>query len=117
MLDVLREIKEYDAIFFVPHPENDDQVKIEAAVYKEPSEKIGGSSMGDLFDIILFRLDEDDVVTDLDRFDGILVEPRTYISRMIKEDWYGMVSRKTTISNRITDKVFANWQELSYNNQ
>ena len=117
MLDVLRGIKEYDTIFFVPHPEDDEQVKIEVAQYKTTSEKVPGSEMGDMFEIILFRLDEEDKVTDLDRFDGILTEPRTYVSRMIKDDWYGMVSRKTTTSNTITDKVFANWQDLSYNNE
>ena len=47
MLDVLRGIKEYDTIFFVPHPEDDEQVKIEVAQYKTTSEKVPGSEMGD----------------------------------------------------------------------
>jgi hypothetical protein len=116
MLEVLREINEYDTIFFVPHPENENQVKIDVALYREKAEKLNGSEMGDMFDIILFRMDEEDV-TDLDRFEGILVEPRTYISRMIKDDWYGMITRKTTTSHQLADEVFANWKEMSYNKQ
>ena len=117
MLDVLRNIKEYDTIFFVPHPEDDNQVKLEVAQYKKAGEKIGGSSMGDNFDIILFRLNDDYDITDLDRFDAILVEPREYVSRMVKEDWYGMVSRKTTTSDEMANGVFANWSSMCYNNE
>ena len=116
MLDVLREIKEYDTIFFVPHPEDDDQVKIEIAQYKKAGEKLDGSEMGDMFDIIVFRLNEEYDMCDLDRFEGILVEPREYVSRMVKQDWYGMVSRKTTTSGEMANGVFAKWSSMCYNN-
>ena len=115
MLDVLREIEEYDTIFFVPHPEDDDQVRVEVGEYKTKGEKIGGSTIGDNFDIILFKLNEEDAIVDLDRFDGILLEPREYISRMIKDDWYGMVSRKTTTSGELADRIFAKWTDMCYN--
>jgi len=114
MLEAFRDIKDYDTIFFVPHPDDENQVKIDIATYKDRGEKLDGSEMGDMFDIILFRMDDEDV-TDLDRFEGILVEPRTYISRMIKEDWYGMVTRKTTTSKSMADDVFANWSDMAYN--
>ena len=115
MFGQFRDIKEFDTIFFVPHPEDDNQVKVEVAQYKEPSEKVPGSVMGDMFDIILFRMC-DDTVIDLDRFDGILSDPKTYVSRMIKEDWYGLVTRKTVDSNTLTDKIFAEWSNMCYNN-
>ena len=94
--------------------DDENQVKIDIATYKDRGEKLDGSEMGDMFDIILFRMDDEDV-TDLDRFEGILVEPRTYISRMIKDDWYGMVTRKTTTSKSMADDVFANWSDMMYN--
>lgn len=114
MLSVFQKIKDFDTIFFVPNPEsdNDNEVQIEVANYKEVGEKIGGSELGDLYDIIVFRLDEECNVTDLDKFEGILIEPREYVSRMIKEDWYGMVSRKTTTSDKLTTDVFAKWSAL-----
>lgn len=113
MLDVLKEIKEYDTIFFVPHPQDDNQVKLEVAMYKDKGEKLGGSSMGDSFEIILFRLNEEYDITDLDRFDAILVDAREYVSRMVKDDWYGMVARKTSTSGEMANGVFAKWEKMS----
>jgi hypothetical protein len=118
MLDVFRAIKDYDTIFFTPNLDSDEgDVKIEVAHLKERGEKIGGSEMGDMFDIVLFRLNEEDDITDLERFEGILIDARVYVSRMVKESWYGMVSRKTTTSNKLTDSVFANWLELCNNKE
>ena len=114
MLSIFQKLKNFDTIFFVPNPESDDdnEVQIEVAQYKESGEKIGGSEMGDLYDIIVFRLSEEYKVTDLDKFEGILIEPREYVSRMIKDDWYGMVSRKTTTSDKLTTDIFAKWSAL-----
>jgi hypothetical protein len=111
MLSVFRDIKNFDTIFFVPNLEKDDdnEVQIEVAQYKEAGEKVDGSEMGDMYEIILFRMDEEYNLIDLDKFEGILVEPREYVSRMIKEDWYGMVTKKTTTSNKLTSDVFAKW--------
>lgn len=114
MLDFFREVDEYDAVLFVPDG-NENKLKIQITKYKEFGEKIGGSNLGDLFDIIIFRLSEDYDITDLDRFDGILVDAREYISRMIKEDWYGYICRKTTTSTKASDEIFANWTDLMYN--
>jgi hypothetical protein len=113
MLEALREIVDYDTIFFVPHPEDDSQVKLEVAKYKEMGEKLDVGLAGDSYDIILFRLNEEEEITDLDKFQGVLSEPREYISRMIKDDWYGMVSRKTTTSHRLVDDVFAKWNSYT----
>lgn len=116
MLDIFREIHDYDAVLFVPDPEgNENQLKVQVTKFKEFGEKIGGSPMGDLFDIIIFRLTDDFDITHLERFEGILVDSREYISRMIKEDWYGYVCKKTTTSNKVSDEIFANWKNLSYN--
>ena len=114
MLEVFRKINNYDTIFFVPNEESDDEneVKVEIAQYKEHGEKIGGNDLGDMYDIILFRMDEEYNVTDLDKFEGILLDPREYVSRMIKQDWYGMVSKKTTTSYKLVDDVFAKWSAL-----
>ena len=116
MLEFFRSVKDYDTIFFTPNDEGDNQVKIEVAHLKEKGDKIGGSEMGDLLDIILFRMDNEEDITDLEKFEGILIDPRVYVSRMIKEDWYGMVSRKTTTSNTFTEQVFANWLDMCNNN-
>jgi len=115
MLEQLREIKEYDAIFFIPHDEDDSLTNVSVASYKKDGEKIGGTELGDFYDIILFRLNEEDDITDLEKFEAILVDPRVYVSRMVKEDWYGLVAKKTTSSDKFVNDTFANWSNLSYN--
>ena len=58
--------------------------------------------------------DEDDII-ELEKFEAILVDPKVYVSRMVKADYYGMVAKKTTTSEDFVAKTFANWTELSYN--
>lgn len=114
MLEDLKSITNYDMIFFTPadDEENDDAVAIVSAQYKQPGEKLEGNSSGDAFEIVLFRMDEEDNLIDLDRFTGILIEPREYISRMIMDQWFGMVARKTTTSDGVVSDVFASWAEI-----
>lgn len=117
MLDVFKGIEEYDTIFFVPHPDDDNQVKVEVAQYIDKGIKLDGSEIGDMFDIIIFRFNEEYDIIDLDRFEGILIEPREYVSRMLKSNWFGMVTRKTTTSKTMADNVFANWSNMCDNNE
>jgi hypothetical protein len=112
MIAALKEIDSFDALFFTPHPEEDDWVHIHAANYKKVGEKIGGTALGDFYDIILFRLDDKDEIVDLDKFEAILVDPKVYVSRMVKEDWYGMVAKKTTTSNTFVEDIFAKWNDF-----
>lgn len=115
MLEELRNIKDYDAIFFIPHEEDDTLTNVNVASYKNASEKIGGTELGDFYDIILFRMSDEDEVIDLERFQAILVDPRVYVSRMVKSDYYGLVAKKTTTSDKFVDDTFDNWSNLSYN--
>ena len=111
MIDALKDMKDNDAIFFIPHEDDEELVNVKAATYKEFGEKIGGSEVGDLYDIIIFRLSEDYNVIDLDKFEGILIDPRYYVSRMIKSDWFGLVAKKTTTPNTFVQDVFDSWRE------
>ena len=111
MLKQLQDIKEYDTIMFIPHPEDETLTNVNVATYKKQGEKIGGTALGDFYDIILFRLDDEYNMTDLDKFEAILAEPRYYVSRMIKEDWYGLVAKKTTTSEKFVNDVFDKWSE------
>lgn len=117
MLKQLQEITEYDTIMFIPHPEDDTLTNINVASYKKEGEKIGGTPLGDFYDIILFRMNEEDDIVDLDKFEAILVDPRVYVSRMVKEDWYGMVAKKTTTSESFVANTFASWSDMSYNTE
>ena len=109
MLEALKAMENYDIIFFTPHEENEDEVSVQSATYKTPGEKIGGTEMGDFYDIVLFRMDEEDELIDLERFQAILVDPRVYVGRMVKSDYFGMVAKKTTNSDNMVDDIFAKW--------
>ena len=66
----------WDTVFFTPTGD-DNQVKLEIAHTKVPGEKVGGSAMGDLFDIVIFQLTDEFDIKNLDRFEGILSHPRS----------------------------------------
>jgi hypothetical protein len=113
MLNLLRNVAtDYDAIFFTPHDKEDDAIEVRSVTYKEKGNEVGGTEMGHFYDIVLFRLSDEYDMTDLDKFSAILVDPRVYISRMIKDDWYGLVAKKTTTSDRFVKDVFDKWASV-----
>jgi hypothetical protein len=111
MLEYLKKLKNdpegpFDAIFFLPG-ENDDEVHIEASIFKTPGEKIGGNSLGDSYEVVLFKDDtENDKLYDVDRFEAIFLDPYEYISNLIPQNWFGMVVRKTTTSGGFIQRIF-----------
>lgn len=113
MLESLREAKNenFDAFFFMPGPE-EDLVKVEGAIYKDPGESIEGSSMGSMYHIMLFKQDEDGAPIEPDLFEAILVEPLEYISRLITCDFYGLIAKKTTTSNEFIQKSFDKLKDI-----
>jgi hypothetical protein len=113
MLDFLKDLKNdgHDAIFFLPGDKK-DQVHIESAVYKNPGENVGNSAMGNAYHVILFKEDnESDGIYDVDRFDAIFIDPLEYISDLIPQQWYGVMARKTTTSNKFIENVFDKLKE------
>lgn len=113
MLEALKEMKDYDILFFTPHEVEEDQVEVKSAIYKDRGEPLDIHCEGvhHSFDIVLFRMD-DDGMKDLERFQGVLTEPREYVSRMIKSDYYGFVARKTTTSSKVVQDTFDTWSTI-----
>jgi hypothetical protein len=107
MLEFLREFRDvtFDAIWFLPGNKL-GTVTIESNRYKNPGEKLSGSDYGDAYHVILFREDDGGDLCHIDRFEGILGEPLEYISGLIKQDWFGMIAKKTTTSTEFVDKLF-----------
>lgn len=98
MLEYLKDIEEYDALFFMPHPEVD--IHIQSNRYKNPGTPIDVGSVGPTWHVLLFKCNEEtDTVENLDAFDAVLSDPREYISTLIPEGWFGIVAKKTTTSN------------------
>jgi hypothetical protein len=93
---------QYDCLSFLPS--ENDSVKVEAGRLVDPGEKLGGSAMGDSYEIVLFK-DGEDGVTDIDHFKAILGCPMEYASFIIPGGWYGLITSWTTNSNEITDDL------------
>ena len=96
----------FDAFFFLPG-ENKNTVHLEGATYKEPGEKIGGSSMGDSYHVILFKAAEDGQLVNIDRFNAIFVDPVVYMSGLIESGWFGILTKMTTTSEKFINSTFA----------
>lgn len=90
---------DYDCLTFLPSEDNN--IHIEAGKLTEPGEKLGGSVMGDSYEIVLFK-DSEEGVTDIDHFKAILGCPMSYASFIIPAGWYGMITKWTTTSGEIT---------------
>lgn len=107
MIEIPKALKEepFDTFFFLPG-EKEDTIHLESATYKEPGEKVGGSKMGDEYHIILFREAEDGELVDVEQFNAVLIDPVTYITRMLGIEWFGIISRMTTTSEKFIKTTF-----------
>jgi hypothetical protein len=112
MIEFPEEMKKckYDVLFFLPGTE-EETIHLEQQVYKKPGKKLDGSALGDSYHIVLFKIRESEMV-DLDNFDAILIDPFTYISQLIPQNWYGFVAKKTTTSNKFLKSTLDNLSSL-----
>jgi len=101
----------YDTILFLPG-EKDNEIRVEGSVYKDPGQKLDGSESGDCYHIILFKLEEEGNPIHLDKFEAILLAPLEYIARLIPDEWYGVVSKKTTTSQSFIESTFDKLKEM-----
>jgi hypothetical protein len=112
MIEFPEEMKKckYDVLFFLPGSKH-ETIHLEQQVYKKPGKKLDGSVLGDAYHIVLFKLEEDEMV-DLDNFDAILIDPFTYIGQLIPQNWYGLVAKKTTTSKKFLKSTLDNLSSL-----
>lgn len=109
----MKELGEFDTIFFMPTEKNN--IHVQSNVYKNKGTPIETSVVGDKWHIILFQEDdeEDDeemCIKNFDTFEAIFSDPREYISDLIKCGWYGIISRKTTTSENFYQEALAKFQ-------
>jgi hypothetical protein len=103
MREFLRILKNenFDGLNFYRNQTGD--LEVDGFSYKNPGEKLAGSEMGDLYDIIIFPEDPPKMP---ERFKAILISPLDYISRMIDSGFLGVVAKATTTSDGILEDVF-----------
>ena len=93
---------DFDCLTFMPS--EDDNVRIEAGKFEKQGEKLGGSSMGDSYEIVLFK-DGEEGPTHIDHFRAILGCPLEYASFLIPAGWYGTIMKYTTTSTEIAEDM------------
>jgi hypothetical protein len=91
----------FDGINFYRNEEG--KMEITSFLFKKPGEKIGGSTSGDLYDIIIFPEDPPKMP---EKFQAILISPLDYIENMIDNGFLGVVSKVTTTSAEFIDTTF-----------
>lgn len=97
-------IEDFDGInFYRKDPMN---VNITGFKLENSGIKKEGSSMGDLYDIILFS----DVINGPsilpERFQAILISPMHYVESMIENGFLGIVLKATSTSDEFMDDLF-----------
>jgi hypothetical protein len=103
MREFLRTLKNenFDGLNFYRNHEGN--LEVDGFSYKNPGEKLVGSEMGDLYDIIIFPEEPPKMP---ERFKAILISPLDYISTMIDTGFLGVVAKATTTSDTVLEDVF-----------
>ena len=71
--------------------------------YSVSGEKLKGSDLGDLFEIIIVPQKP---LKEAERFRAILISPKVYINRLLDDGFVGIVGKATTQS----EKRFIEWE-------
>jgi hypothetical protein len=72
--------------------------------YKKKGEKLKGSDLGDLFDIIIVPQKP---LKNAERFKAVLISPIVYINRLLDDGFIGLVGKATTTS----EEEFIKWEK------
>ena len=110
MREFLQQLKnnDFDGINFYRNEDGD--LEFSQFQFKDPGEKIGGTELGDCFDIIIVQEDPPKMP---ERFQAILISPIDYVDRMAEVGFYGVVTKFTTTSKEIMDDIMVNMEDES----
>lgn len=64
-------------------------------------------NLGHKYHILIYKVCDDGYIQNLDNFEAILTAPYTYVSNLIKCDFFGVVSKKTTRSKKFVSDIHA----------
>jgi len=98
--------KPFDGINFYRNDNGD--LEISSFQYKDAGTNLLGSSIGDMYDIILFPEDPPKMP---EKFQAILISPLDYIENMLDNGFLGVVARTTTTSQEFITDIFEHLNE------
>ena len=107
MLNLLEPIKneKFDVMYFIAGDE-EDSIEIQLRQFKEGEEFAESTTLGDYYQILLYKHDKNGTCILPDKFEAILIDPMEYVSGLIPQDWFGIIARKTKNSHKIIDNLF-----------
>jgi len=108
MREFLQQLKNKDCDGINFYRNDDGDIEVSQFELKHRGEKLGGTELGDYFDIIIVQ---DDPPRMPERFQAILTSPIDYISRMITDGFYGVVVKFTTTSTQVMDNIMIDMEE------
>lgn len=73
--------------------------------YENNGEKVGGSKLGNEYEILTFQIEDGIKIVSVERFSAILIEPIEYIIRLMQANVFGFVGLKTTTSDIFFDDM------------
>ncbi len=97
---------DYDGFYF--QPVSNDDVEISYFKYnedKDRGEKVNGSEMGDIFQIVIWKYSDNSLPAIDDNYEAVLVDPVTYAKQLIDSSvpMYGVIVRKTSESFKFVE--------------
>jgi hypothetical protein len=85
--------------------DREDEIHLQANHLNNPGDKVVPGIAGDWYHILLFKEDKDGFVENYDDSEAVLIDPLEYMSMLIPNGWYGVVCKKTTISDEVIDDI------------
>lgn len=69
---------------------------------------------GTMYHVVLYNMERDGTIKNLDKFEAILAGPEVYLENIIKSDFYGFIIKKTKedASEKFTSAVYTKLCEL-----
>lgn len=93
--------KQFDGLNFYRNARG--ELSVDGFEFKNFGEKLPGSEIGDLYDIIIFTENSPE---EPERFKAILTSPIHYVSRMMDDGFLGVVAKATTTSDSFMNEIF-----------
>lgn len=93
-----------DGISFFPSSKDGD-IQINGFVYSRKYKEVK-TDLGNYYHILVFKADEFGEIYHRDNFTAILTDPRVYVTNLIQNDFFGIVTKKTTGSKKFVNEIY-----------
>lgn len=93
-----------DGISFSPS-KDESEFLIKGVEYSKKS-KYEVYDLGHMYHILVYKSDIDGRIINTDLFSGILIDPKVYVSGLIRNGFYGFVLKKTKSSPKFVKELY-----------